>query len=62
VTQIATHSRTKLHTSSDICAGDFGHRHLVHDEVPGTTFSNVAQRGAYDSDGRAVLTMAEAWG
>jgi putative transposase len=36
---------------------------LVHDEVPGTTFSNVAQRGAYDSDGRAVLTMAElnAW-
>jgi putative transposase len=36
---------------------------LVHDEVPGTTFSNVAQRGTYDSDGRAVLTMAElnAW-
>jgi putative transposase len=36
---------------------------LVHDEVPGTTFSNVAQRGAYDSDGSAVLTMTElnAW-
>jgi putative transposase len=36
---------------------------LVHDELPGTTFSNVAQRGIYDSDGRAVLTMAElnAW-
>lgn len=37
--------------------------HLVHDEVPGTTFSNVAQRGTYDSDGGAVMTMAElnAW-
>lgn len=36
---------------------------LVHDELPGTTFSNIAQRGAYDSDGRAVLTMTElnAW-
>ena len=36
---------------------------LVHDELPGTTFSNTAQRGAYDSDGRAVLTMTElnAW-
>ncbi|WP_344116871.1 Mu transposase C-terminal domain-containing protein [Kribbella alba] len=36
---------------------------LVHDELPGTTFSNVTERGAYDSDGRAVLTMAElnAW-
>ncbi|MEV6415357.1 Mu transposase C-terminal domain-containing protein [Kribbella sp. NPDC051718] len=36
---------------------------LVHDELPGTTFSNVAERGGYDSDGRAVLTMAElnAW-
>ncbi|NEA31256.1 hypothetical protein [Streptomyces sp. SID13031] len=36
---------------------------LVHDEVPGTTFSNVAQRGAYDSDGKAVMTLAElnAW-
>jgi putative transposase len=36
---------------------------LVHDELPGTTFSNVAERGAYDSDGRAVLTMTElnAW-
>jgi putative transposase len=36
---------------------------LVHDELPGTTFSNVAQRSAYDSDGRAVMTMTElnAW-
>ncbi|MFF1818401.1 Mu transposase C-terminal domain-containing protein [Kribbella sp. NPDC058245] len=36
---------------------------LVHDELPGTTFSNVAERGAYDSDGRAVMTMTElnAW-
>lgn len=36
---------------------------LVHDELPGTTFSNVAERGAYDSDGRAVMTMSElnAW-
>jgi putative transposase len=32
---------------------------LVHDELPGTTYSNVTQRGAYDSDGRAVLTMAD---
>ncbi|MFC7331349.1 Mu transposase C-terminal domain-containing protein [Marinactinospora rubrisoli] len=30
----------------------------VH-ELPGTTFSNTAERGAYDSDGQAVLTMAE---
>jgi putative transposase len=28
---------------------------LVHDEVPGTTFSNTAQRGDYNSDGKAVL-------
>jgi putative transposase len=36
---------------------------LVHDELPGTTFSNVGERGAYDSDGRAVMTMTElnAW-
>jgi putative transposase len=32
---------------------------LVHDEVPGTTFSNVAERGAYDSDGRAVLARED---
>jgi putative transposase len=30
---------------------------MVHDEVPGTTFSNTAQRGTYDSDGKAVLTL-----
>ncbi|HEY0616403.1 MAG TPA: DDE-type integrase/transposase/recombinase [Kribbella sp.] len=36
---------------------------LVHDELPGTTFSNTGERGAYDSDGRAVMTMTElnAW-
>lgn len=36
---------------------------LVRDEVPGTTFSNVAQRGAYDSDGSAVMSLTElnAW-
>jgi putative transposase len=36
---------------------------MVHDEVPGTTFSNTAQRGRYDSEGKAVLTMPElqAW-
>lgn len=31
---------------------------MVH-EVPGTTFSNPAQRGDYDSDNKAVLTVAE---
>ncbi|MFE9882503.1 Mu transposase C-terminal domain-containing protein [Streptomyces sp. NPDC005784] len=30
----------------------------VH-ELPGTTFSNIAERGAYDSDGKAALTMGE---
>jgi putative transposase len=36
---------------------------LVHDELPGTTFSNTAQRGSYDTDGKAVLTVAKlhAW-
>jgi len=35
---------------------------MVH-ELPGTTFSNTSQRGTYDSDGKAVLTVAElqAW-
>jgi putative transposase len=32
---------------------------MVHDELPGTTFSNTGERGAYDSDGKAVLTVAE---
>ena len=27
--------------------------------LPGTTFSNVAQRGDYDSDGSAALTLDE---
>lgn len=31
---------------------------MVH-ELPGTTFSNPAQRGSYDSEARAVLTVAE---
>nr|WP_052424594.1 Mu transposase C-terminal domain-containing protein [Streptomyces fulvoviolaceus] len=31
---------------------------LVH-ELPGTTFSNTAERGAYDSDGQAALTLRE---
>ncbi|MGO3234675.1 MAG: Mu transposase C-terminal domain-containing protein [Microbacterium sp.] len=31
---------------------------MVH-ELPGTTFSNSAQRGSYDSDARAVLTVTE---
>jgi len=31
---------------------------LVH-ELPGTTFSNTGQRGTYDSDGKAVLTVRE---
>ncbi len=31
---------------------------LVHD-LPGTTFSNVAARGDYPSEGRAALTLAE---
>ncbi|MFC0429910.1 Mu transposase C-terminal domain-containing protein [Kutzneria buriramensis] len=32
---------------------------MVHDELPGTTFSTTADRGRYDSDGQAVLTVAE---
>lgn len=28
-------------------------------EVPGATFSNVAERGEYDSDGKAALTLSE---
>jgi len=31
---------------------------LVH-QIPGTTFSNVQERGNYDSDQRAILTLAE---
>ena len=31
---------------------------MVH-ELPGTTFSNPVQRGSYDSDARAVLTILE---
>lgn len=27
--------------------------------LPGTTFSNITERGAYDSDGHAVLSLAE---
>lgn len=32
---------------------------MVHDELPGTTFSDTNQRGTYDSDGNAVLTVSE---
>lgn len=31
---------------------------LVH-ELPGTTFSSTAERGTYDSDGKAALSVAE---
>lgn len=31
----------------------------VHDELPGTTHSNIAARGEYDSEGNACLTLAE---
>ncbi|MFB7531765.1 Mu transposase C-terminal domain-containing protein [Streptomyces sp. NPDC056178] len=34
---------------------------MVH-ELPGTTFSSVAERGAYDSDGKAALTLRELQG
>lgn len=27
--------------------------------IPGTTFSNIVQRGNYDSDGKAILTLSE---
>lgn len=32
---------------------------MIHDELPGTTFSNPSQRGDYDSEGLAVLTLRE---
>ncbi len=32
---------------------------MIHDELPGTTFSNPAQRGEYDSEKRAALTLRE---
>lgn len=31
----------------------------IHDELPGTTFSNPIQRGSYDSEKKAALTMEE---
>ncbi len=31
---------------------------MIH-ELPGTTFSNIAERGEYDSDKKASLTLAE---
>lgn len=31
---------------------------LTH-QLPGTTFSNLTERGTYDAEGRAVLTLAE---
>lgn len=35
----------------------------VHDDLPGTTFSNVVKKREYDSEGKAVMTMGalEAW-
>ncbi|WP_319586493.1 Mu transposase C-terminal domain-containing protein [uncultured Desulfobulbus sp.] len=32
---------------------------MIHDELPGTTFSNPDQRGEYDSETKAVLTLRE---
>ena len=33
------------------------HMGKVHNELPGTTFSNIQDRGEYDSEGRAVMTL-----
>lgn len=32
---------------------------MIHDELPGTTFSNPDQRGEYDSENKAALTLRE---
>jgi putative transposase len=32
---------------------------MIHDELPGTTFSNPGQRGEYDSEKKATLTLRE---
>ncbi|MFN4098128.1 MAG: transposase family protein, partial [Sphingomonas sp.] len=32
---------------------------MIHDELPGTTFSNPDQRGDYDSEKMATLTLRE---
>jgi putative transposase len=32
---------------------------IIHDELPGTTFSNPDQRGDYDSENKAALTLRE---
>ena len=32
---------------------------MTHDELPGTTFSNPGQRGEYDSEKKATLTLRE---
>ncbi|WP_458249987.1 hypothetical protein [Citrobacter freundii] len=32
---------------------------MIHDEPPGTTFSNPDQRGDYDSENKAALTLRE---
>lgn len=32
---------------------------MIHDELPGTTFSNPDQRGDYDSESKATLTLRE---
>ncbi len=33
------------------------HMKNVHDELPGTTFSDIKEKGEYDSEGRAVMTL-----
>ena len=32
---------------------------MIHDELPGTTFSHPGQRGEYDAENKAVLTLRE---
>jgi putative transposase len=32
---------------------------MIHDDLPGTTFSNPSQRGEYDSENKAVLTLRD---
>ncbi|MCA3034837.1 MAG: DDE-type integrase/transposase/recombinase, partial [Rhodocyclaceae bacterium] len=33
------------------------HMHEIHNELPGTTFSNVAAKMEYDAEGKAVMTL-----
>src|SRR3546814_10758699 len=53
--------------SSDVCSSDLGTveriigtvMQMIRDELPGTTFSNPDQRGDYDSENKAALTLRE---